>query len=161
MNGKQTHDKRFLLNLTDAAIHYKLLGIILLFLVLRLIFRRTWLALAIMSILWGLLMGMQWMMLQIAKGLSLGSLAFGFGWGVMMSVIVVGLLIRFGVLALFAEFFCSMLITSFAITADTSAPYFSASLIGPLAAAALALLAYRAALAGRPLFREEGAARGA
>jgi hypothetical protein len=66
-------------------------------------------------------------------------------------------LIRFGVLALFAEFFCSILVTSFAITADTSAPYFSTSLIGSLAAVALALLAYRAALAGRSLFQEERA----
>jgi hypothetical protein len=128
---------------------------ILLFLVLRLIARWTWLALTIMSVLWGLLMGLQWMMLQFAHGPSLGAFVFGFVWGVVMSVVVVGLLVRFGVLALFSHSLCSMLVTSFAITADTSAPYFSASLIGPLAAAVLAVLAYRAALAGRSLFRVE------
>ena len=57
-----------------------------------------------------------------------------------------------------ADIFCSMLITSFAITADTSAPYFSASLIGPLCAALLAILAYRAATAGRSLFQGEATA---
>jgi serine/threonine-protein kinase len=131
--------------------------LILLFLVLRLIARRTWLALVIMSVLWGLLMGLQFMMLQFARGPSLGAFLVGLTWGALMSVVVVGLLIRFGVLALFADFFCSLLVTGFAITADTSAPYFSTSLIGPLAAALLAVFAYRAALAGRALFQEEGA----
>jgi serine/threonine-protein kinase len=129
--------------------------LILLFLVLRLIVRWTWLAVVILSVLWGLLMGLQWVMLLFARGPGLGTFVFGFSWGALMSVVVVGLLIRFGVLALFADFFFGMLVTSCAITADTSAPYFSASLIGPLAAAVLAVIAYRAAVAGRPLFQGE------
>ena len=124
-------------------------ALIFLFLILRLITRRTWAALAIMSVLWGLLMGLQWMMLLFAKGLSFGTMLVGFGWGVLMCLVVVGLLVRFGVLALFADFFCSMLVTSFAITADTSAPYFSVSLIGPLVVVLLAVFAYRAAVATR------------
>ena len=56
------------------------------------------------------------MMLLFAKGLSFGTMLVGFGWGVLMCLVVVGLLVRFGVLALFADFFCSMLVTSFAIT---------------------------------------------
>jgi serine/threonine-protein kinase len=125
-------------------------ALIFLFLILRLITRRTWAALGIMSLLWGLLMGLQWVVLLFARGATAGTMVFGFCWGVLMCLVVVGLLIRFGVLALFADFFCSMLISSFAITADTSAPYFSASLIGPLVVVLLAVLAYRATLSGRP-----------
>jgi serine/threonine-protein kinase len=130
--------------------------VILFFLILRLIVRLTWLAVVILSVIWGLLMGLQWVVLLFARGPVIGTFIFGFAWGVVMTVVVVGLLIRFGVLALFADAFCSTLVTSFAITADSSAPYFSASLIGPLAAALLVVFAYRAALAGRPLFQEEG-----
>jgi len=129
--------------------------LIFLFLALRLIVRRTWLAMVIMSVFWGILIGVNWMLLLFAHGLKLSTFALGFGWGVMMSVVVVGLLIRFGVLALIANFYFGMLLSSFAITADTSAPYFSASLIGPLAAAVLTVFAYRAAVAGRSVFQEE------
>ena len=129
--------------------------VILLFLVLRLIVRRTWLAVVIMSIFWGLLIGFNWMMLLFAHGLKPGTFLLGFGWGVLMSVVIVGLLIRFGVLALIADFYFGMLVSSFAVTAHTSAPYFTASLIGPLAAAVLAVFAYRAAVSGRPLCRDE------
>ena len=129
--------------------------LILIFLVIRLIVRRTWIAVSVLALLWGLLIGFQWLMLMFARGAGAGTFLFGFVWGVLMAVVVIGLLIRFGLLALMADLFFSLLITSFGITADTTAPYFSASLVGPLVAALLAVVAYRAATAGRTLFAEE------
>jgi serine/threonine-protein kinase len=141
-----------LFSLTFAAV------LILIFLVIRLIVRRTWIALTILAVFWGLLVGLEWMMLMFARGAVVGAFLIGIAWGMLMAVVVVGLLIRFGLLALMADVCLSMLITSFAITADTSAPYFSASLIGPLCGALLAIFAYRAATAGRSLFQGEAAA---
>jgi serine/threonine-protein kinase len=129
--------------------------VLLIFLVIRLIVRRTWIAVSVLALFWGLLTGVQWMMLTFARGASIGPLIFGFVWGVLLALVIIVLMIRFGLLALMADLLCSLLITSFAITADTSAPYFSAMLVGPLAAALVAVIAYRSATAGRTLFAEE------
>jgi hypothetical protein len=112
--------------------------------------RSSWLASATVLLVFGLLAVAQ----VSAQAPSATLLVFGFVSGVLVAGVILVLLSRFGLLALAACFSMLNLFTLYPVTLDVNAPYFPSSLVALVAAGALAVTAFRIALAGRPLFQD-------
>ncbi len=113
------------------------------FLFLKLVTRRTWIGIVITSML--------------------GAAVFFSGSGnlplylAMITVIMIGFwtaLFRFGFLSVMVGVTVADLLRWMPLTFDLTAPYAGASILALAAVAALMLIALRASLAGRPLFRD-------
>ncbi len=118
-------------------------GMLLIVLVLRVLLRRQWLAIAVF--------------LAIAFGLGMASepayaVVNGVALALFMSMFLF-VLIRFGLFAgLLAIFFSSW--PAFALTVDPSSWYFGRSLVTMLVFAAIAVYGFVISLAGRPIFKD-------
>jgi serine/threonine-protein kinase len=128
------------------------LGHFMMFLLLRIILRKQWLAAiaycAILSLSMAVTLGVQ------AGEVSQGLFFFGAGIGALIAVIVLTILVRFGLLAAAGCFLIANHIPRFPVTLDTAAPYFGASMFGLLVAAAITIAAFYVSLAGRPMLGE-------
>jgi serine/threonine-protein kinase len=118
-------------------------------LLLRIVLKKTWLAVLVLCTLWGLLQGIGSMAIIPPDRMLVGAVFLtvlgGFGAAAMMV-----LLVRFGFLALITAFVLSGLLGNYARSLDPSLPHFTSSLIGPLVVAAIGILAYRASIAHQP-----------
>jgi hypothetical protein len=113
-----------------------------LLLLLRLLLRREWLAAAAFVLLYGILGALLATAAPILSGLSTAA-------GISILVFV---MLRFGLVALFASAFAYEATIMFPITSDFAAWYSGTSLFALLTLAAIAAYACHSALAGRPLF---------
>ena len=124
------------------------LGFMLLFLLVRIVVRKTWIATAVLCLLQGSFSALNLSAftsdpLQVSLGFLLGAI------GVTIGIV---LPIRFGLVALLAsQVFVGLLVRS-PMTLDPQAPYFTTGLLSGLACLAIPAWGLRVALAGRPLF---------
>jgi serine/threonine-protein kinase len=119
-----------------------LVGFIIMF-VMRLIFRRDWLAAA------------GFVVLEVGLGM-LAYTATAAPWITAMfvaarTILVVFVMLRYGLLALIVSSFVVVLLILFPITSDFSVWYSGATVFATLAIAAIVVLGFRNSLAGRPL----------
>jgi serine/threonine-protein kinase len=160
--GRWALGQLFLAQLVGVAVP---LGHFLLFLLLRIVLRRQWLAaLAYVAILAAV------SVLRYAvpgSGEVSGPLAvLGMLGGAATGVLVLILLVRFGILAAAGCFVMTNLLAACPITLNTSAPHFTTSVLGLAFAALVAVGAFHTSRAGQPLFgdsileAEPGAAGG-
>jgi predicted Ser/Thr protein kinase len=117
----------------------------LLIFVLRTILRREWLAAAAFVLLFT----------AFRAFASTGPVWLEAAFAALETALLVFVMLRFGLAALIASMLAYMLLLVFPITADFSAWYAGTSLFALLSLAALAAYAFHAALAGRPLLRDE------
>jgi hypothetical protein len=129
-------------------------GSLTLFMLLRIVLRKQWLAVVGYCAIFSVYMGLQYAFFSVADGRPLAALAIGIALGGVGSVIALFVLIRFGVLALIGIVLSEHLLLTYPLTTDISAPYFTSSLIGPIALLLIGIWAFRVSLAGQPLFRE-------
>jgi serine/threonine-protein kinase len=118
-----------------------LVWFVLLF-VLRAVVRRDWLAAGAFVLIY---MALNW--LATPESPALSAL-----FGAVQTALLVFVMLRFGLVALIASAFVLELLVMFPITSDFSVWYAGASLFALLSVAAIAAFAFRASLAGRPLF---------
>jgi hypothetical protein len=126
------------------------------FMVFRIVLRRTWIAAIAYGSFFAVFIAFQW--LAVTGGEVSHEVVYYLAIyaAVITAVINVILLIRFGLLALIAYILCDTASqVNFPLTIDTSAPYFASGLVGPLLILGLAIYAFRVSLAGRPLFKDE------
>ena len=115
---------------------------LLLFLVLRIVLRKQWLA------------AIAYVLLYIALvALSDPSIVSGV-FSALSIVILVTVLIRYGLLAVVTMIMVSAILYSTTLTPDLSAWYASSGLVGAALVVALAGCGFYTSLAGRPLFRK-------
>jgi serine/threonine-protein kinase len=123
--------------------------LLMLFLLLRILLRRTWIAAAVFVVLWTCVDTLQ------LAAFDPSLYAVGILFGLINSIFMLTLLIRFGLVAFLAGFVSLMPLNRFPTTADVSAPYFTIGLIPVFVTLALAVYAFRTALAGQAVFRDE------
>ena len=125
------------------------LGILMLFLILRLICRKTAIASVVFCLVWGAFGALQFAGLWGARagvlGFVLQALSLGF---------IVWVLVRFGLLALVAFMVYSNLGNITPLTFDTSAPFFSLGLFYTAVVFALVAYGWHTSLAGRSLMQD-------
>ena len=85
---------------------------------------------------------------------SRGLIAFSIVSGILTSIIMLTLLIRFGLVAFLAALSFNLL-GYYPTTTDASAPYFMVGLVPVFTTLVLALYGFRVALGGQPLFRDD------
>jgi hypothetical protein len=122
------------------------LGLVTIFLLLRIVFRKTWIAGSVLCLLWGATLG-----LQFAGLWGPAAAAFGLAFQVVLTAIYIVVLVRFGLLATLAAFFLGGLSRLAVFSYDPSSPLFGIGVF--ITAVAFALGAYGAltSLAGRSL----------
>lgn len=119
------------------------LGNLILIFVLRVIGRRDWIAGALFVL--------------VNAGLVAAILEnhwIGFLLGAVTGAVAMVLLMRFGVVALIAQSFASVLLSRLPTSTDFAGPYLPTTIVCALALAAIALYAFRVALAGKTIFSE-------
>jgi serine/threonine-protein kinase len=119
------------------------LGMFVLLLVLRMIVRRTWLAVALFA---------AFMMAVTTWGFTVGPAEIAVSAFMTTTIVVVSL--RYGLLTLMTAGLLVPAVSASPTTTDFSHWYAWPGLVGPLLALVLAAYAFRIALAGRPLFRD-------
>jgi serine/threonine-protein kinase len=127
-------------------------GIILGYMLLRVVLRRHWLAAAVFCIIYTAIVTMQVASLFGSGGTA--AMLLGLFGGLANSAILIFLLIRFGLVAFMAAGLFNSLTQDWPLTSDLSSPFFATSLLGPLVLIAVGLYAFKISLAGRPLFKE-------
>jgi serine/threonine-protein kinase len=125
------------------------LGLMMLFLLLRMMLRRTWIAAAVLCLLQAALTGLNFTALG---GPRAGALGFGLS-GLAMAITIF-LLVRFGLVALLALTVFSGLGQVSPVTFDASSPHFTTGLLFTLVAWSLAFYGWKTSLAGRPLLQD-------
>jgi serine/threonine-protein kinase len=140
------------LSATTGAIFAALLGLML-FLVLRIVFRRPWLA------------AVGFCVLYIAGGTvntaavsSPGQIVGTVVLNTIDSITFLIVMTRFGLVALIAYHWIGILILAYPFVGTVFGPYFALSLVPPLVFLVLAVYGYRVSVAGQPLFRDDQAA---
>jgi Protein kinase domain len=123
----------------------EILAYFLILFLLRMVFRRDWLAAAAF-----VLMFTGFALLGTTGPLGLAALFAAAG----MTLLVI-VMLRFGLVALIGTIFAYVLLLLFPMTNDFSAWYAGTSLFALLSVAAVAAFAFHAALAGRPLLGDE------
>jgi len=129
------------------------LGLLLLFLFFRLIFRRQWLAATAFVLLFAALGSQNFSQLSGEQG-GVAPIVFGIVLGGINAAIIITLLVRFGILATAAAILAGGICDSYPLTLDFSTPYVGATMFGMLVLAAYSLYGFRTSLAGRALFRD-------
>ena len=126
-----------------------------LFMVFRIVLRRTWVAAIACGSLFAGYIAFAWLAMTGGE-MAREAVYLAVYFAVIGAVVNVFVLIRFGLLALIAFATCDAASqANFPFTIDASAPYFASGLIGPLLILGLAIYAFRVSLAGRPLFQDE------
>jgi hypothetical protein len=125
------------------------LGFMMVFLLLRMVCRKTWIAGAVLCVLWGALFALQ---LAGLWGLQAG--LFGLMLQITLAAVYVLLLVRFGLLASLAAFFFGGLSSLAIYSLDPSSPLFGIGLFFTAVVFALAAYGFQASLAGRPLMQD-------
>jgi len=125
------------------------LAFMMLFLLCRMILRKTWIAVAILCLLWGTQTG-----LQIAGFSESGGWIFGFVLGAAIFGFLCFVLVRFGLVSLVAFMTISGLMGIAPTTWIVSRPYFGTGLIFMMVIVALAVYAFNVALAGRSVMQD-------
>ena len=125
------------------------LGIMMLFLILRLICRKTAIAAVVFCLVWGAFGTLQFAGLWGARAGVLGFVVQAFGLG-----LIIWVLVRFGLLALVAFMVYSNLGNITPLTFDTSAPFFSLGLFYTAVVFALVAYGWHTSLAGRSLMQD-------
>jgi hypothetical protein len=125
------------------------LGLMMVFLLLRMVFRKTWIAGAMLCLLWG---AVQALPLAGLWGIRAG--LFGLVLLVALSAVPVVLLVRFGLLASLAAFFLGGLGKLAIPSLDPSSPLFGIGLFITVVAFAIGGYACQTSMAGRPLMRD-------
>jgi serine/threonine-protein kinase len=123
------------------------------FLLFRVVVRKTWIAAILYGTVYALWNTMGFVFMTQNRMIET-VLALGVATAVIQTAFLLFLLIRFGLLTTLAYFLSAMMSSRFPVTLDVSAPYFTASLIGPLVLVAIVFYSFRVSLAGRPLFSE-------
>jgi serine/threonine-protein kinase len=120
------------------------LGLIALFifLLLNIILRREWLAI-----------GLGWFLITLVTVLQGHNLAVDLIFGGLVAALLVGALVRFGLLAMIAALFFYTLCFIYPLTSNFSAWSSGGAIFALLMATALAVYGFYASLAGQPLFR--------
>jgi len=125
------------------------LAVMVAFLLLRMLCRRTWIAGAVFCLFWGTLAALQFAGLFGARAGLFGLLFQAFNMAAFVFVLV-----RFGLLALLASWSFGSLGALLVFTFDTSAPYFGLGLFVTGVAFALAGYGWRTSLGSRSLVRD-------
>jgi len=120
------------------------MGIFLLLLLFRIIFKRDWLATTVFVVLWGV-------GIVNTPSAPLGVWIWSFSWASLIFIVTM----RFGLLALFVMFVCGGFIQSFPATLNFSVWWAGIGAIGPLVVLILAAYGCWVSIAGKPLFRDE------
>ena len=129
------------------------LGFVALFLLLRIITRRTWIAAVLLSLIFGVTGTLQFT--ALSGGQPSGLLVLiGLLFGALQIAIVLVLFIRFGLLATLAFFVFGGIASNYGMPLDPSAPYFGAVLFGWLLLLAMVAYAFWVALAGQRVFQD-------
>jgi hypothetical protein len=150
--GRYLVSELFTLHLMSLAVP---LGLLLLFLLFRLILRLQWLAVVAFSALGGLTNAVNFLVIAPPSAGTVAPVLFGAAMGAISWGILVLLLVRFGLLATAAASLCGMVLDAYAVSLDFSTPYAAASLFGMLVIAAYAIYAFRISLAGRAVFEDK------
>jgi predicted Ser/Thr protein kinase len=122
------------------------LSLTMIFLILRMVFRKTWIAGAVLCLLWGALFGLQ---LAGLWGPPAGLL--GLALQATIAALYMMLLVRFGLLASMAAFLLGGLGSLGMTTFDPSSPLFGIGLLVTAVAFAIAGWGFQASIGGRPL----------
>ena len=125
------------------------LVLMMFFLLLRMIFRKTWIAGAVLIVLMGAIGGLQFTGLWGPRAGVIWALYHAFAGAVILVV-----LLRFGLLALVAYMFFGALGGLGLTILDTSSPLFGTGLLVTGVAFAFAAYGFQTSLAGRPLMRD-------
>jgi serine/threonine-protein kinase len=125
------------------------------FLLLRIIVRKTWIALILLCSFWGVIQGVAWFFFAPPDKM-LFAVLLGVAQTGAIALLVAFLLVRFGFLALIAQFLLSGMLASYPQSMNPSLPYFTSSLIGTIVVVVIGVFAYRASMARRPLFHQTG-----
>jgi hypothetical protein len=126
------------------------LGWVLMFMLLRIVLRRQWLAVLGFCVLCATLDGLSFAA-DPSGEILVGSMVVGAVGGLVLGGVILLILLRFGMLALVASFLMSSLLFHFPLSTDPAAPYFGISMLVLLSAMALSVIAFRIALGGRRL----------
>ncbi|UCC31833.1 MAG: protein kinase, partial [Phycisphaerales bacterium] len=118
------------------------LAALMLFLLLRVVLRRQWLAIVVFLSVF-----------TVVNALPANHYALWLGWA-LVNASFLFLLLRFGLFAAVAGIFVSSFFATFPVTFDFSAWYIGASLTALVAALALGVYGFHTALAGRPLVED-------
>jgi serine/threonine-protein kinase len=133
-------------------ISFSLIGtafLMMLFLILRIVLRRNWLAATAFVLLHCAQLAI--LVALSSRGSVENAILLAIFGGAITGIMLAVLLIRFGMLAWIPAF----LANGFTMTIDPGDPHFAESLLSLLLLGALAVYAFRISLAGRPLFRGE------
>jgi serine/threonine-protein kinase len=125
------------------------LGIMMVFLLLRMICRKTWIAGTVLCVLWGAITA-----LSFAGLFGPQAALFGLLFQAFNAAVVVVLLARFGLLAAVAGTLFAGLGRFAVFTLDTSSPLFGIGLFVTAVSFALAIYGWQTSLAGRPLMKD-------
>jgi serine/threonine-protein kinase len=125
------------------------LGIMMLFLLCRMLVRRTWITIALLCLVWGIFMGLQFTAFSVSGGLFIG-IAFG----AMVFGFFSFVLIRFGLVAFTAFMITTGLLGSAPVTWNVASPGFGTGLLFVGLIVALAGYAFKTALAGRAVMQD-------
>jgi hypothetical protein len=123
----------------DASLLFTLAYVVLL-LLCRVIFRRTWLAIAIFLALTSMTTG-------VPTGVDLRGFIV---YGLVIGTLILVALFRFGLLTVVMGQFVAIVLMSFPLTTHATAWYFGRTLLGLAVVAALTAYGFRVATAGRP-----------
>jgi serine/threonine-protein kinase len=118
------------------------LGCLFFFFLLRVLFRRVWIAAAVFTLV-----------MTLAGASSANSPVLSLALNVIPAVSIFVVTIRFGLLAMIASFVASDVMIHFPVTTDLSTWYASSTLLACALVLVLAGYAFHSALAGRALFR--------
>jgi serine/threonine-protein kinase len=127
------------------------LGHFLLFLLLRIVLRRQWLAAIAYCAIIGGLSALNYAVPGSGE-ITPALVILGIINGLVIAVLVLTMLVRFGILTAAGCFMMANLLSFYPITLDTGASYFPTAVFGLIVAVGIAGVAYLIALAGRPLF---------
>jgi hypothetical protein len=127
------------------------LGIMMVFLLFRIICRKTWIAAALLC----LIMGFFGALAMISEDFGSNAAAFMLIFQMASMAITLFILLRFGLLALVASLiYNGLMLISPGTDFDTSGPFFGINLFVTLVAFAFAAYGWKTSLAGRPLFKD-------
>jgi serine/threonine-protein kinase len=129
------------------------LGFVALFLLLRIVGRRTWVAAILVCLIFAAQATLQFTVLSGGRA-SAVLLLLGAAFGVMQAAYFLFLFIRFGLLAMMAASVFGGIGQYYGMPLDPSAPYFGAALFGLLLMLALVAYAFWVSLAGQRVFSD-------
>jgi len=125
------------------------LGLMMFVLLLRMILRKTWIAMLVTAIILAVASGFQFTIFASPEAALFVAIL-----NAMSLVLGLGLLVRFGLLSMVAYMFTSLVLQSAPIPLDTSSPHFGTGLFLMLIVVGIAAYAFKLSLAGRSLMRD-------